>query len=70
MPARTFKSVDIPSEVTLIDRSAFENAGIETIVIPDSVKEIGDYAFENAPLTSVSFGKMSKVRQPRVLGLQ
>ena len=51
------KSVDIPDGVTLIDRSAFENAGIETIVIPDTVTEIGDYAFENAPLTGITFGK-------------
>ena len=51
------KSVDIPDGVTLIDRSAFENAGIETIVIPDTVTKIGDYAFENAPLTTVTFGK-------------
>ena len=53
----SLKSVDIPDGVTLIDRSAFENAGIETIVIPDTVTEIGDYAFENAPLTTVTFGK-------------
>ena len=53
----SLKSVNIPGGVTVIERSAFENAGIETIVIPDSVVEIGDYAFENAPLTSVSFGK-------------
>ena len=53
----SLKSVDIPDGVTLIDRSAFENAGIETIVIPDTVTEIGDYAFENAPLTMVTFGK-------------
>ena len=53
----SLKSVDIPNGVTIIDRSAFENAGIETIVIPDSVIEIGDYAFENAPLTTVTFGK-------------
>ena len=53
----SLKSVDIPAGVTLIDRSAFENAGIETIVIPDTVTEIGDYAFENAPLTMVTFGK-------------
>ena len=54
----SLKTLDIPNSVTLIDRCAFEEAGIATLIIPASVTEIGDYAFEKCEnLTSVTLGE-------------
>lgn len=56
-------SVTIPSDVTVgsnvfdvikIDDSAFENIGLTSVTIPDSVTEIGISAFELNNLTSVT----------------
>lgn len=40
--------------VTAIGSGAYHNAGLTTVILPDSVKTIGAYAFQGNKLTSVS----------------
>lgn len=50
-------TLEIPESVTIIDRCAFEEAGLTEIVIPDSVASIGDYAFDGcAKLERITLG--------------
>ena len=54
----TLKSIEIPSTVTLIGKSAFSETGLESVEIPDSVTELGNNAFFScADLSSVKIGK-------------
>jgi len=53
-------SIVLPNEIwgeliTSIGDSAFKNAGLSYVVIPNSVRTIGDSAFKNNQLTSVTF---------------
>ena len=52
---RLLKSVDIPHTVTSIEREAFINSGIRSIVIPESISELGWCIFRGCKaLTSVT----------------
>ena len=42
---RSLKSITIPDTVTRIDQGAFLHSGLESIIIPPSVKELGDRVF-------------------------
>ena len=47
----------IPNSVTSIGDSAFQLAGLTSVIIPDSVTSIGSYAFHDCSgLTSVTIG--------------
>jgi hypothetical protein len=48
--------VTIPSSVTVIGESAFENNSLTTVTLPNAVTNIGDYAFFGNDLTSVTIG--------------
>ena len=37
-----------------IQESAFENSGIETIILPNSLKSLGDYAFSKTKITNLT----------------
>ncbi|MCQ2552814.1 MAG: leucine-rich repeat domain-containing protein, partial [Clostridia bacterium] len=43
------KSVKLPEGLTEIGGSAFSRSGIESIIIPSSVRTIGKYAFDHCP---------------------
>ena len=43
---KSLKTVEIPENFTLIEYYAMQGAGIESLVIPDTVTEIQEYAFE------------------------
>ena len=52
---RLLKSVNIPHTVTSIEREAFMNSGIRSIVIPESISELGWCIFKGCKaLTSVT----------------
>ena len=46
----TLSNVIIPASVTKIDHLAFIDSSLQTITIPDNVKEIGDGIFQNCKL--------------------
>ena len=46
----------LDSKVKVIDREAFANSKLTSVVIPDSVKSIGHRAFKNSLINSVVFG--------------
>lgn len=52
-PAREYDLLNIPSEVTRINRLALANTRIKGITIPGSVKTIGDEAFRYSRINSV-----------------
>ena len=43
------KNVILPDGLITIERSAFENSGIKTINLPNSLTSIGSYVFNNCP---------------------
>ncbi len=52
------KTITLPASVTAINESTFENSGLQSIVIPESVVGIGANAFKGcAELTSVTLSK-------------
>ena len=55
---KSLKSIDIPGKVTEIGNEAFTYSGIESIVIPKSVKSVKYFAFAfYEKLTSVTMSK-------------
>mmetsp|Transcript_14821 Transcript_14821/g.29227 ORF Transcript_14821/g.29227 Transcript_14821/m.29227 type:complete len:271 (-) Transcript_14821:26-838(-) len=50
-------SVNIPTSVTLIEESAFKDAGLTSVSIPNSVTSLGERAFWCCPLVSVSISE-------------
>lgn len=44
----------IPSNIKIIDYSAFRNSCIKSVIIPDGVEEIGNYAFMDASIEHIS----------------
>lgn len=51
----SLKEFTFPASITLIGKNAFENSGLETVQIPETVTTINNYAFNKCEaLTSVS----------------
>lgn len=48
------ESIVLPSTLTRIDYSSFDNSGLTSIVIPDGVTHLGSQAFRNSGLTSLT----------------
>ena len=58
MGTETLKKVTFGKNIKIIERNAFEQTGIEVVVLPDSLEKIKDNAFSNCPeLTDITFGK-------------
>ena len=57
MNAHNLESIHIPNSVQILSYSCFQNSGLKSVVIPDSVTEIWEHSFENSTnLVSVQIG--------------
>lgn len=50
----SLRQIDLPLNLVRIGKYAFDGAGLETLVLPASVKELGNFAFQNCPLQKVT----------------
>jgi hypothetical protein len=56
------KSIALPDGIQILGKSVFQNSGIETVSLPESLVELGDYAFSGcASLTAITLPESVKV---------
>ncbi len=55
--AMSLEEITLPSTLKTIGEYAFDNAGIKTLIIPDSVECIKEYAFAWSGLENITIGK-------------